>query len=180
MSTRLRPIVMISDTIRAGGHARKLLEDTAQILRVTVPPRGSMPEADRLVEIFQSLPELSGRHFLWLFREPKHANRDRSRYMQLCEYYGLAPSKGKKKKVSPTFDLDAVVMQRLRRREEQQQQTAQVWRQTANAILNPPGVNTFVQQYQAAMQQPTSQPTPTRTFSLDWGSVAPFVPEEEP
>lgn len=178
MSTRLRPIVMISDSVRAGGHVRMLLEDTARALRVNFPPRGAMPEVDRLIEIFRSLPlrEVSGQHFLWIFREPKSVSSDRSRYMQLCRYYGLSPSLKKKKLFTP--DLNTVLMTRQMVRErqvrERQQAATQAWNQTVSGILGSAGSQSASQFIDFRQSQPE------RTFSLDWESINPFIPEREP
>lgn len=72
-----------------------------------VPPRGSMPEAERLVKIYSDLPPSTA--IFWLFREPRGVAGERSRFKILCRHYGI-PRRARRNAVgvldrAPTFRL---------------------------------------------------------------------------
>lgn len=78
-----------------GGSARQQLEHMYSKYTAAVLPRGSMPEAKRLVQMYEAIPK-EYRGALWLFREPRGVVFVRSRWKQLAKYFGVASRVAKK------------------------------------------------------------------------------------
>jgi hypothetical protein len=86
MPTRLRAIFVYAGSAVSGGQTRANLEYA--YAKHGFPPlaRGEMPEAKRLVKMFEKVKSTG---LLFLFREPRGISHARSRYKSLCEYYGI-------------------------------------------------------------------------------------------
>jgi hypothetical protein len=168
---------MLGGTIRAGGSARLELEKWCKQYEVRVPTRGLMPETERFITMFRSLPlrNIPGQHWLWLFREPRDLTPGRSRYAQICGYYGIFAKKIKKKKMSLLRDISEIrteiipeiaprltfeqVREERQNRERQQTQAASFW------------ANTQQQPYNTRIFQWSSPSTSWATFSGETMSV---------
>jgi hypothetical protein len=147
MGTRLRPIVSFCGELRAGGNVRRSLEMWCKQFGTSCPPRGSMPDEQRLIQMFKALTAdrprpTYGEHFLWLFREPRRVTSSRSRYAQLCEHFGVAPQRTKKKKASIFRDgslvSDQLARQLARERDQQRElMEQQIRAQQVQAVVNP-------------------------------------------
>lgn len=146
---------MLASTLRTGGYARLELERWVKEYGGRIPERGTMPEAERFIQMFNSLPlkEIPGQHYLWLFREPRSLTPGRSRFVEVCKHYGVAPRNGKKKKtyslrniaeieVPTGIDWEAFQQRRARERQAQEEESRRLREQMRSVTM----VNPFAQE----------------------------------
>lgn len=86
MSTRLRLVLQLQGETRHGGNARKNLEQWYAYHIGKIPKKGTLPEQERLVKMFQEVLKAGQSANLWMFREPRRIRVGRSRFKLLCRY----------------------------------------------------------------------------------------------
>lgn len=86
MSTRLRLVLQLQGETGHGGNARKNLEQWYAYHIGKVPRKGTLPEQERLIKMFQEVLKAGQLANLWMFREPRRIRVGRSRFKLLCRY----------------------------------------------------------------------------------------------
>ena len=157
MSTRLRVIYCPPHgTASAGAQARHLLEICyTKYSGKFAPPRGSMPEVQRLVLMYKGMPTASC-GTLYILREPKYISSGRSRWKQLCRHFGIAPRKAKKLKLPLIRQVNAQNIRRAPTRRAGTRPRQPEQPRTIREILAWQGSSGNLGT--AAIEQPTREP----------------------